>query len=161
MAFIKSCSTDFRNEHSSTCEVVHETNKLTSEISCPTDSCLGSIGKALVLRSRGPGFNIHWGQFLTNFFLLFLCKDLSDNLTENVYREKFNYLHSVVFVTEYICYFSSNLESQVLNRDTILETNNCLNCMTLCLWTFAMVACMTSMTVFCVKKFPTNDCSVK
>ena len=42
MAFIKSCSIDFRNEQSPTCEVVHET-KLTSEISCPTDSCLAQL----------------------------------------------------------------------------------------------------------------------
>ena len=42
MAFIKSCSIDSRNNQSPTCEVVHET-KLTSEISCPADSCLAQL----------------------------------------------------------------------------------------------------------------------
>ena len=42
MTFIKSCSIDSRNEQSPTYEVVHET-KLTSEISCPTDSCLAQL----------------------------------------------------------------------------------------------------------------------
>ena len=39
MAFIKSCSIDSRNNQSPTCELVHET-KLTSEISCSTETCL-------------------------------------------------------------------------------------------------------------------------
>ena len=51
--------------------------KLTSEISCPTDSCLAQL-----VRSGGPGFNPNWVQFLTNFFCSSLRKDLSDNLTE-------------------------------------------------------------------------------
>ena len=56
--------------------------KLTSEISCPKDLLPSSVGRALVPWCRGPGFNPHWGQFLTNFFCPSLCKNLSDNLTE-------------------------------------------------------------------------------
>ena len=41
---IKSCSIDYRNEQSPTCEVVHET-KLTSEISFPTDSLLAQLAE--------------------------------------------------------------------------------------------------------------------
>ena len=43
-AFIRSYSTDSRNEQSPTCEVVHET-KLTSEISFPTDSLLAQLAE--------------------------------------------------------------------------------------------------------------------
>ena len=81
MAFIKSCSIDSRNEQSPTCEVVHET-KLTSEISCPTDSCLAQLVRHWpedpdVLVSIPTG-----GNFWRIFFCSSLCKDLLDNLTE-------------------------------------------------------------------------------
>ena len=44
-AFVKSHSIDSRNEHSPTCEVVHET-KLTSEISFPKDSLLAQLAES-------------------------------------------------------------------------------------------------------------------
>ena len=48
-----------------------------------TECWLSSVGRVLAWWSRGPGFNAHWEQFLTNSFLLFaLCKDLSDHLSE-------------------------------------------------------------------------------
>ena len=70
------------NEQSPTCEVVHETNKAHFRNLLTNRFLPSSVGKALAWRSRGPGFNPHWGQFLTNFFCSSLCKDLSDNLTE-------------------------------------------------------------------------------
>ena len=63
-----SCS---RNEQSPTCEVVHETNKAHFRNLLTNRFLPSSVGKALAWRSGGPGFNPHWGQFLTNFFLLF------------------------------------------------------------------------------------------
>ena len=82
MAFIKSCSIDSRNEQSPICEVVYETNKAYFRNLQPNRFLPSSVGKALAWRSRGPGFNPHWGQYLTIFFCSSLCKDLSDNLTE-------------------------------------------------------------------------------
>ena len=80
---IKSCSIDSRNEQSPTCEVVHETNKAHFWNLQPNRLRPSSVGKALAWRSRGPGFNSHWGQFLKKFFFCSsLCKDLTDNLTE-------------------------------------------------------------------------------
>ena len=69
MAFIKSCSIDSRT-------------KLTSEISCPTDSRLAQLVKHWpedleVLVSIQTG-----GNFWQNLFCSSLYKDLSDNLTE-------------------------------------------------------------------------------
>ena len=81
MAFIKSCSTDSRNEQSPTCEVVHETNKAHFRNLKPNRFLPSSIGKALAWRSGGPGFNPHWGAI---FFGSSLCKTLSDNLTETL-----------------------------------------------------------------------------
>ena len=56
--------------------------KLTSEISCPTDSCLAQLVRHWpedpeVLVSIPTG-----GNFWRNFFCSSLCKNLSDNLTE-------------------------------------------------------------------------------
>ena len=49
-----------------------------------TECWLSSVGKALAWRSGGPGFQPHWGQFLTKFILPSFCVtlNLSDNLTE-------------------------------------------------------------------------------
>ena len=47
--------------------------KLTSEISCPTDLLLSSVGIALASWSGVPGFNPLWGQFLTNCFFALPC----------------------------------------------------------------------------------------
>ena len=66
-----SCS---RNEQSPTCEVVHETNKAHFRNLLTNRFLSSSVGKALAWRSGGPGFNPHWGQFLTKFFLLFPVK---------------------------------------------------------------------------------------
>ena len=41
-----------------------------------------SVGKALAWRSGGPGFQPHWGQFLTKFILFCVTLNLSDNLTK-------------------------------------------------------------------------------
>ena len=56
--------------------------KFTSEISCPTDSCLAQLVRHWpedleVLVSIPTG-----GNFWRNYFCSFLCKDLSDNLAE-------------------------------------------------------------------------------
>ena len=85
MAFTKSWSIDSRNEHQHVKWLMKQT-KLTSEISCPTDSCLAQLVRHWPEDPEVLGFNPHWGQFLTIFFFFFfcsfLCKDLSDNLTE-------------------------------------------------------------------------------
>ena len=74
-----SCS---RNEQSPTCEVVHEANKAHFRNLLTNRFLPSSVGKALAWRSGGPGFNPHWGQFLTKFFLFCVTLNLSDNLTE-------------------------------------------------------------------------------
>ena len=73
MAFIKSCSIDSRNEQSPTCEVEHET-KLTSEISCPTDSCLAQLSEhwshdleVLSSTVADPGFGQGGQEFFPRF----------------------------------------------------------------------------------------------
>ena len=65
-----SCS---RNEQSPTCEVVHETNKAHFRNLLTNRFLPSSVGKALAWRSGGPGFNPHWGQFLTKFFFALPC----------------------------------------------------------------------------------------
>ena len=69
MAFIKSCSIDYRNEQSPTCEVVHETNKVHFRNLVPNRFLPSSVGRALEWRSRGCGFQPHWMKFLTKFIL--------------------------------------------------------------------------------------------
>ena len=106
MVFIKSCSIDSRNEQSPTCEVVHET-KLTSEISCLTDSCLAQLVNHWPEDLEGLVSIPTGGNFLTNFFLLFLCKDLSDNLTEMPIMKSSNTKHNYT-------YWSSQCEGELL-----------------------------------------------
>ena len=74
MASIKSCYIDSRNDQSPKCEVVHET-KYTSEISCPTHTCLAqsvehqsddqkALGSIPTLLLYAP-----WGQQTSSLFL--------------------------------------------------------------------------------------------
>ena len=84
MAFTKSCSIDSRNEQSPTCEMVHETNKahFSSEISCPTDSCLTQLVRHWPKDPEILVSNPTGGNFWRNVFCSSVYKDLSDNLTE-------------------------------------------------------------------------------
>ena len=66
---IKSCSIDSRNEPSPTCEVVHET-KLTSEISCATDSCLAQLSEHWSLDLKVVSSNPTGGIFDEIYFAL-------------------------------------------------------------------------------------------
>ena len=112
MAFIKSCSIDSRNEQSPTCEVVHETNKAHFRNLLPNRFLPSSVGKALAWRSGVPGFNPHWGQFLTKFFCSSLCKDLSDNLTETPIVKNWKVLHLAIymhFVSVCLCFLFKNM----------------------------------------------------
>ena len=81
MAFIKSCSIleMTKVQHVKLCL---KPTKITSEISCPTGSCLAQLVRhgpedPEVLVSIPTG-----GNFWQFFFCSSLCKDLSDNLTE-------------------------------------------------------------------------------
>ena len=58
-------------EQSLTCEVAHETNKTHFRNLLPNRFLPSSVSRALKWWSRGHGFNPDWGQFLTNFILLF------------------------------------------------------------------------------------------
>ena len=70
MAFIKSCSICSRNEQSPICEVMHETKKITSEISCPTDSCLAQLVEHWTDDQEVAGSNPSGGNFWWFFFTL-------------------------------------------------------------------------------------------
>ena len=59
--------------------------KLTSEMSCPTDSCLAQLAEHWSDDLEVESSNPTAGQFLTKFILFCVTLDLSDR---NAYREK-------------------------------------------------------------------------
>ena len=105
LLIIKSCSIDSRNDQSPTCEVVHET-KLTSEISCPTDSCLAQLVRHWPEDSEDLVSIPNEGNFWLIFFGFSLCKDLSDNLTETPIVKYSNLFNILQYLPIYFCSMS-------------------------------------------------------
>ena len=94
MAFIKSCSTDSRNEQSPTCEVVHKAH---FRYLLPNRFLSSSVVRVLESWSGGCKFKPHRGQFLTKFILFCVALDLLDNLTETSNVKNSKCLHQVLY----------------------------------------------------------------